>query len=282
MKRYAELLRGLAASVAVGALLSAPACWSGDFVVARVRSQGGSSGTGDGGSAGVPSAGALASAGASGEAGAPTRSCNGNVLFVVGPDPLTRGDSAILDRLRGLGFVVSIISATDVTTQSAEDVDLAFISRSVRSPEVNPSFRDLPTPLFVTEHALYSSLGMTGDQPEDSGVDTLSVTDLTIVDATHPLAAGLSGIVTVLEPGKGQYGFGVPGPSAVVVANLVDETRGAAIFAYDEGTDMVGLVAPARRIGWFLDIQAATRFTPEGWTLFDAAVAWTAGRCASP
>ena len=91
-------------------------------------------------------------------------------------------------------------------------------------------------PLFVTEHALYSSLGMTGEQPEDSGVDTLSVTDLTIVDATHPLAAGLSGTVTVLQPGKGQYGFGVPGPGAVVVANLVDETRGAAIFAYDEGS----------------------------------------------
>jgi hypothetical protein len=44
---------------------------------------------------------------------------------------------------------------------------------------------------------------------------------------------------------------------------------------------MFGLSAPARRVGYFLDIQASTRLTTEGWILFDAAVEWTAGRCAT-
>lgn len=229
----------------------------------------------------VASGGATTVGGAGNEAGAAAPICSGNVLFVVGPDPLTSGDSAILDRLRGLGFVASIISATMVTTDSAQNADFCFISRSVRSPEVNASFRDLPIPLLVTEHGLYSSLGMTGDAADDSGVDTLPVTDLTILDPTHPLAAGFSGTVTVLGPGKGQYGFGVPAGGGAAVASLVGETKGAAIFAYEQGAEMVGLVAPARRVGWFLDIQAATRFTAEGWAMFDAAVQWTAGRCAT-
>jgi hypothetical protein len=219
--------------------------------------------------------------GAAGEGGAAASSCSGSVLFVVESDPLTRGDSAILDRLRGLGFVVSIISASMVTTDSAQNADFCFISRSVRSPEVMASFRDQPVALFVTEYNLYSSLGMTGDSADASGGDTLTATDLIISEPSHPLAAGFSGTVTVLQPGKGQYGFGVPGSDAVVVATLVDESKGAAIFAYEQGSAMVGLLAPARRVGYFLDIQASTRLTPEGWTMFDAAVEWTAGRCAT-
>ncbi|HXK18326.1 MAG TPA: hypothetical protein VNG33_11015, partial [Polyangiaceae bacterium] len=233
-----------------------------------------------GGSAGTSAAGAANVAGG-GEAGSATSNCTGNVLFVVGSEPLTRGDSAILDRLRGLGFVVSIIAASMVTADSAAGSDFALISRSVRSPDVMAPLRDQPVPLFVTEYNLYSSLGMTADATAASGGDTLTSTDLSIVDPTHPLAAGFSGTVTVLEPGKGQYGFGVPGGDAVVVANLVDEPQGAAIFAYERGSAMVGLLAPARRVGYFLDIQASTRLTVEGWALFDAAAQWTAGPCAT-
>lgn len=258
------------------AIFATSSCYSGDFVVAQVLERGGSAG-----SAGATGGGAIG-AGTGGEAGGVTTpTCTGNALFVVGSDTLTSGDSAILDRLRGLGFVVSIISATMVTTESAKNMDFCFISRSVRSPEVMASFRDQPVGLFVTEYNLYASLGMTDSSTAASGGDTLASTDLTIVEPTHPLAAGLSGTVTVLEPGKGQYGFGVPGGDAVVVANLVDEPQGAAIFAYEQGSTMVGLTAPARRVGYFLDIQASKRLTATGWTLFDAAVAWTAGVCAT-
>lgn len=262
-------------------LLAASGCFSGDFVVAEVEHGGGSAGGGAGTVAGTGGSAAAAGGGAGGEAGANTPSCTGNALFVVGDEMLTRGDSAILDRLRGLGYVVSIISATMVTTDSAQGMDFVFISRSVRSPEVMASFREQPVGLFVTEYNLYASLGMTDKATTASGGDTLPSTELSIVAPEHPLAAGFSGTVTVLTAGKGQYGFGVPGGDAVVVANLVDEPQGAAIFAYERGDTMVGLVAPARRVGYFLDIQASTRLTAEGWALFDAAAQWSAGDCAT-
>lgn len=263
-------------------LCVAPGCNSGDFVVAEVVASGGSSagvgGSGAGGTGNDSGVGADTMTGGAGAASEPE--CTGNALFVVGSEPLTRGDSAILDRLRGLGFVVSIIEATMVTTASAQSVDFVFISRSVRSPEVMASFREQPVPLFVTEYNLYASLGMTDSKTSASGGDTLESTELIIDDPTHPLAAGFSGTVTVLTAGKGQYGFGVPGGDAAVVATLQDEPQGCAIFAYEQGSTMVGLIAPARRVGYFLDIQASTRLTAEGWTLFDAAVKWTAGTCA--
>jgi hypothetical protein len=261
-------------------LLAAPGCFSGDFVVAEVE-HGGASAAGSGSGAVAGTGGSAPTPGAGGEAGSVTPSCTGNALFVVGDAMLTRGDSAILDRLRGLGYVVSIIAATMVTTDSAQGMDFVFISRSVHSPEVMASFRDLAVGLFVTEYNLYASLGMTDKATTASGGDTLPSTELTIVDPTHPLAAGFSGNVTVLTAGKGQYGFGVPGGDAVVVANLVDEPQGAAIFAYEKGATMVGLSAPARRVGYFLDIQASTRLTTEGWALFDAAAQWSAGDCAT-
>lgn len=280
MKRIAYALL-----LALGAI---PACDSGDFLVAEVVANGGSAASGSGTVAG---GGSGTSAGMGGNAaggaapmggGGAASDCTGNALFIVGSDTLTRGDSAILDRLRALGFVVSIIADSMVTVDSAQDVDFVFISRSVQSPEIMASFRDLPVPLFVTEYNLYAGLGMTPHGTASSGGDTLEATQLTIDDPTHPLAAGLSGTVTVLTPGKGQYGFGVPGGDARVVATLVDEPQGSAIFAYEQGSTMIDLVAPARRVGYFLDIQASTRLTPEGWTLFDAAVKWTAGTCAPP
>jgi len=280
-------LAGMCAALLVG--FAATGCASGDFVVAQVLARGGSSGVNAAGASAVAGGGAEGLAGGGsgavaggGEGGGAAPDCTGRVLFVVGSDTLTSGDSAILDRLRGLGYVVSIIAATMVTTDSAASADFCFISRSVRSPMVNASFRDQPIPLFVTEYNLYSSLGMTADATDASGGDTLTATDLSIADPTHPLAAGFSGTVTVLAPGKGQYGWGVPGSGAVLVANLVDETQGAAIFAYEQGSPMFGLFAPARRVGYFLDIQASTRLTLEGWAMFDAAVQWTAGRCATP
>lgn len=257
---------GAAVMLLLGA--AAPGCWSGDFRVAQVQSAGTNAGTSE-------------TYAGNGAGGAPLEpACTGQALFVVGADPLTSGDTAILDRLRGLGFVVSISAATMVTTESAQGMDFCFISRSVRSPEVMASFRDQAVPLFVTEYNLYGDLGMTDTVPEASGGDTLTSTELAILDSAHPLAAGFSGNVTVLSAGKGQYGWGVPGSGAAVIANLVGEAQGAAVFGYEQGAPMLGLTAPARRLGYFLDIQASTRLTADGWAMFDAGVQWVAGTCA--
>jgi hypothetical protein len=49
------------------------------------------------------------------------------------------------------------------------------------------------------------------------------------------------------------------------------------LFGYEKGTPMVGLAAPARRVGLFLGDTNAAGLTAEGLALFDAAVRWASG-----
>jgi hypothetical protein len=207
--------------------------------------------------------------------------CSRRALFVVGSEALTAGDNALRDRLRGLGYSPVIIEATAVKIADAEGADFVFVSRTIQAADIGGLFRDLPVPLMVPEYALFPKLGMTDTKVNaDFGGLTVSATDLVITDPNHPLAAGLSGTRTVLTPGSGFYGFGVPGPQAVKIASLVGEDGKLAIFGYERGAAMIGLPAPARRVGWFVDKDASTRLTADGWALFDAAVTWTAGACA--
>jgi hypothetical protein len=209
------------------------------------------------------------------------KACSGRVLLVVGAAPLTAGDNIIRDRLRSLGYSAVIVEAASATVDDANGADFGFISRTTRAADFNAAFRDLPVPLMVPEYGLFSFLGMTGPTLDtDWGALTLTTTDLIINDPSHPLAAGLAGTVTVMTPGQGLYGFGVPAAGAVTVATLVGEDGRYSIFGYEHGAAMVGLAAPARRVGWFVDKDAASRLTASGWALFDAAVKWTAGPCA--
>ncbi|MDB4983301.1 MAG: Thaumatin, pathosis-related protein [Myxococcales bacterium] len=207
--------------------------------------------------------------------------CTHRVLFVVGSDALTSGDNALRDRLRGLGYSPVLIEGAAVTSADANGADFVFISRTIQAAAIGGLFRDLPVPLLVPEYALFPNLGMTDAKVNtDFGGVTVSVTDLVIAEPNHPLAGGLVGTRTVLTPGTGFYGFGVPGPEAAKIASLVGEDGKLAIFGYERGAAMIGLRAPARRVGWFVDKDASTRLTADGWTLFDAAVTWTAGACA--
>jgi hypothetical protein len=208
------------------------------------------------------------------------KACSGRVLMVVGTDPLTGGDNAIRDRLRNLGYSTVIVEAASATVADANGADFGFISRTTHAVDFNAAFRELPLPLMVPEYGLYSFLGMTGPTLDtDWGALTLATTDLLVTDPSHPLAAGLSGTVTVMTPGTGLYGFGVPAAGAAKVATPAGKDGLYAIFGYERGADMAGLAAPARRVGWFVDKDAATRLTASGWALFDAAVKWTAGAC---
>ena len=51
---------------------------------------------------------------------------------------------------------------------------------------------------------------------------------------------------------------------------MVGQPRQAAIVAYDRGDMMVGLPAPAKRMGFF--IHRDTDYGPDGIKLFDAAI----------
>jgi hypothetical protein len=56
-----------------------------------------------------------------------------------------------------------------------------------------------------------------------------------------------------------------------------DSTR-AALFAFPSGAEMVGLVAPAPRVGFAIRETAAANLTSDGLALFDAAVTFALSR----
>ena len=215
------------------------------------------------------------------DAALPPMPCTPRVLFVVGAEPLSAADAALQNRMESLGFVVTVVDATTVSVADTNGINLCFVSRTIRASAFAADFRQLPVPMMVPEYGLYPALGMTGSTlDEDFGAETVSTTDLQIAEPAHPLAAGFTNTVTALSPGAGLYGFGVPGTGAVKVAAPSGGTAGRyAIFGYEQGAAMVQLAAPARRVGWFVDKEAATRLTPDGWALFDAAVRWTATPC---
>ena len=97
------------------------------------------------------------------------------------------------------------------------------------------------------------------------------------MNAAHPLAGGLSGTVTVTDAAA-VFTWGVPGSGAAVAARPVGSATRALIFGYEKGASMPGLVAPGRRVGFFLENTTAASLNANGRTLFDAAVRWASGR----
>jgi hypothetical protein len=161
-------------------------------------------------------------------------------------------------------------SADDATGRA-----LVVISSSVTSTDVNAKFRTTVTPVLSWKSSIFDDMGLTGAAVDTDYGTAGNQRQLVIATPSHPMAAGLTGTVTVTTSAA-NFSWGEPAATAVVIARLpgAPETR-AGIFAYEKGVAMVGLTAPGRRVGFF---QAASSLTPQGWALFDAAVRWASGR----
>ena len=108
-------------------------------------------------------------------------------------------------------------------------------------------------------------------------------TELTIVDPSSPLAAGLSGTVTVFDsPATTQWGTGDLGGGVNLVASSADGVNHA-IFSADIGDALLGDgsaqspdVAPGRRVMFFIQDSSFSNLTADGLSLFNAATDWAA------
>lgn len=210
---------------------------------------------------------------------------NPPAILYTGDNPLTQaGDSAVIRRLESQGFLVSAIDDDEVQPTDAEGKALIIVSSTVASGDINVKFTDVAVPLINWEEAVFDDLLMTGDSgsaPDHHG-STASLSALDIVAANHPLAAGLSGKVTVTtSPQTMSWGISDAAPaSAVVVAQVAGDPTKWAIWAYEKGAILFDGVTPApeRRIGFFFNGGSTTASTPEAFQLFDAAVNWALRR----
>jgi hypothetical protein len=67
--------------------------------------------------------------------------------------------------------------------------------------------------------------------------------------------------------------FGIPAAAAIKVASIVGNADQSPLFAYPAGAMMVGLTAPAKRIGFFVH-NGAPALTDAGNKLLLAAIDW--------
>jgi glucose/arabinose dehydrogenase/PKD repeat protein len=191
-------------------------------------------------------------------------------LLVVGGSPtsLGAGDAAVRARLVTLGYTVTVVGDSASSAGDATGKQLVVISSSSLAANVNTKFSATTVPVVTWEHALFDDLGMTAA----TGTQTSAQTSLAIVTPGHPLAAGLSGTVTVAST-AGLFGQGSPNANAVIVARVAGSTT-ASDFAYEAGAAMPGRAAPARRVGLFMGDLTPASFTANGTALFDAAILW--------
>jgi pimeloyl-ACP methyl ester carboxylesterase len=200
----------------------------------------------------------------------------GRALLVVGSTPLASGDGMIRMRLEDLAFSVTFKTSAEAASADAQGQQLIVIAPTASPADVNTKFRDAGVPVLVVNGEVFDDMGLTGTlSGSDFGVAS-SQTDVTISDPTHPLAAGLSGTVSVTGQ-AGDFAWGLPGTAAHKVVTKADDPNKSAVFGYDAGAQMPGLNAPARRAGLFLTAGTAENLDQNGWKLFDAAANWAAG-----
>jgi RHS repeat-associated protein len=197
----------------------------------------------------------------------------GQALLVVGSTTLNASDAALKARLEALGFTVTVRDAAASAATDATGKSLVVISETSQSASVNTKFRDVGVPVLVMEMQVYDDMLMTGPTLGTDYSSAAGQTQITINAPTHPLAAGLTGTVSVTNSPV-NFGWAKPAASAARVATWAGDSTRFTVFGYEKGMLMNGLAAPARRVGLFPMGAAPSVLNSNGWTLFDASVRW--------
>lgn len=185
-------------------------------------------------------------------------------------------DLRIVAYLKSLGFAVREVGES-ARPETVAGQSLILISESVDAIDVGSKYRNTPVPLITMENDLLGELEMTGlKNGRDYGTDE-NQRFLYVVNAPHPLAAGLSaGTHNVLKDEHLKMNWGKPGLGASTIATLLGEPDKAAVFCYEKGATMNGeFLAPAKRASFFVWQDTFEQLRPEGLALFKAAVLWS-------
>ena len=215
--------------------------------------------------------------GTSGDPAGTSTGATGTALLVTQLGDLSLPlDLTLHASLQGKGLEVVVVEDAVVTPDDAVGVDLVVISETVSISAIGGTLRDVARPIVCLEGGIWASMAMSAPGAWVPG------TQVEIVDSTHPIAAGLGGLVPVLveDPGSGLVWASAP-PSAHAIARLPGSGGALVAFAYEAGVPMQGgFVAPARRVAFGADVDAdgalpsPSDLSPAGVAIFEAAVQW--------
>lgn len=196
-----------------------------------------------------------------------------DVLFITKETTLNAGDSTVKAHLEELGYFVIVKTQDNSSAADANDKVLVVISSSVSSGAVNTKFTSVTVPVISFEPYLYDDLGMAAFVTDvDFGVEGTQ-TEISIVNDTHPLAGGQTG-VTQVYTNASTLGWGILHEQALKIATVSGQPDKAVLFGYEKDMAMISDLALARRIGFFMIDTEVAQLTTEGWQLFDSAVCW--------
>ncbi|WP_407945691.1 hypothetical protein [Paraburkholderia elongata] len=199
------------------------------------------------------------------------------VMVVQLNGPNLAVDQKIAAHLDARGYSVSMLEQAQ-PPEAVGDADLVIISSTVSSKQVVGGWRYLAKPLLTWENDLLDDFAMTGKRHDVDFGEAEKKRYLWLVNAPHPIAAGLPAGVTNVYVKQAGMSWGKPGLGATIIATLYGQPEKAAIFSYEKGATMdYESLAPARRVMFFLNNDTFGNLSPAGNSLFDAAVDWTMG-----
>ncbi len=200
------------------------------------------------------------------------------VMVVQQNSPNVATDQRIAAHLDARGYAVQLVDQ-DYRPELARDASLIVISSTVSSKDVLRGWRTLPVPLVTWENDLLDDLGMSGKRHDFDFGETEKERYLWLVNAPHPIAAGLpAGVVNVYGK-QAAMSWGRPGLGASIIASVYGQPEKAAIFAYETGATMdYETLAPARRVMFFMSNDSFANLSQSGQQLFDAAIDWAIKR----
>jgi hypothetical protein len=176
---------------------------------------------------------------------------------------------------------------------AATGYDVLYISSTMASSDTRDKYEDSPVGIVDSENALVHDNNVGNFFLSDAGGnrDNYTVIDLqkiNILEPSHPLAAGLSGEVTVFNSptsnwwqfAQGNLGAGVVRVAETLLADVGTDPQHA-ILAADKGAQLLGdgtagkpATAAGRRVFFFLSDTGSFDLTADGFKLFDAAIQW--------
>jgi hypothetical protein len=203
------------------------------------------------------------------------------VLFITGNAVgMNISDRFMVERLDAQGYEVDVISASAANrrgTAVANGMSMIFLS-SQGGTTIGSTLRGLPIPTIVARRDLFDDY----DFVPNGQLGTIAThLNLNIVDASHPLAGGLSSgiqqvVDTTLIANRTFNWASNLAPSAVIVARINSATNTQpAIFGFEAGAALLNSrTAASRRVGTYFEDNVAQYWNANGRALFDAMVNW--------
>jgi hypothetical protein len=190
-------------------------------------------------------------------------------------------DGGWITRLESQGHTVTIFNQADGLNPAVATMNLFIVSQDVGSATAWSSFGNVTQPLFTYEYGIYDDIFGASGNGASAGLLTNGIT---ISNPSHPLAAGLSGNVSIYTGAGGNgnisrytgYGSGTPSPGAEVIAVSADFPANNIFAVLPAGAaGNGGATWPALRMALpCYDDWDPALVTADGWKLLDGAVAY--------